>query len=69
MVDFLFNHPVGFTLLTLGKALALLVPLLVAVAMMTLAERKIMAAIQLRKAPTSSARSACSSPSPTPSRC
>ena len=51
MVDFLFNHPVGFTILTLAKALALLVPLLVAVAMMTLAERKIMAAIQLRKGP------------------
>ena len=46
MVDFLFNHPVGFTLLTVAKALALLVPLLLAVAMMTLAERKIMAAIQ-----------------------
>ena len=51
MIDFLFNHPVGFTLLTVAKALALLVPLLVAVAMMTLAERKIMAAIQLRKGP------------------
>ena len=51
MIDFLFNHPVGFTLLTVAKALALLVPLLVAVAMMTLAERKIMAAIQLRRGP------------------
>ncbi len=51
MVDFLFNHPVGFTLLTVAKALALLVPLLLAVAMMTLAERKIMAAIQLRRGP------------------
>ena len=51
MVDFLFNHPVGFTLLTVGKALAMLVPLLIAVAMMTLAERKIMAAIQLRRGP------------------
>ncbi len=51
MVDFLFNHPVGVTLLTVAKALALLVPLLVAVAMMTLAERKIMAAIQLRRGP------------------
>jgi NADH-quinone oxidoreductase subunit H len=38
-------------LLTLGQALAILVPLLVAVAMMTLAERKIMAAIQLRRGP------------------
>ena len=51
MIDFLFNHPVGFTLLTVAKALALLVPLLLAVAMMTLAERKIMAAIQLRRGP------------------
>ena len=51
MVDVLFNHPVGFTLLTVAKALALLVPLLLAVAMMTLAERKIMAAIQLRRGP------------------
>jgi NADH-quinone oxidoreductase subunit H len=51
MVEFFLNHPVGIVLLTLGQALALLVPLLVAVAMMTLAERKIMAAIQLRRGP------------------
>jgi NADH-quinone oxidoreductase subunit H len=51
MVDFFFEHPVGIVILTLVKALLLLVPLLIAVAMMTLAERKIMAAIQLRKGP------------------
>jgi NADH-quinone oxidoreductase subunit H len=51
MVEFFLNHPVGIVLLTLGQALAILVPLLVAVAMMTLAERKIMAAIQLRRGP------------------
>ena len=51
MVDFFFTHPVGIIILTLVKALLLLVPLLIAVAMMTLAERKIMAAIQLRRGP------------------
>ncbi|MCC7282453.1 MAG: NADH-quinone oxidoreductase subunit NuoH [Acetobacteraceae bacterium] len=51
MIDFLFNHPVGYTILTVAKALAILVPLLVMVAMMTFAERKIMAAIQLRRGP------------------
>ena len=51
MIDFLFTHPLGILILTVLKALALLVPLLVAVAMMTLAERKIMAAIQLRRGP------------------
>lgn len=51
MFDFFFTHPLGILILTVVKALLLLVPLLVAVAMMTLAERKIMAAIQLRKGP------------------
>ena len=51
MLDFLFNHPVGILLLTVGKTLALLVPLLIGVAYMTYAERKIMAAMQMRKGP------------------
>ena len=51
MLDFLFNHPVGILLLTIGKTLALLVPLLIGVAYMTYAERKIMAAMQMRKGP------------------
>ena len=50
MADFL-NTPVGILALTVAQALALLVPLLIAVAFMTLAERKIMAAMQLRKGP------------------
>ena len=51
MFDFFFTHPLGILILTLAKALLILGPLLVAVAMMTLAERKIMAAIQLRRGP------------------
>jgi len=51
MVDFFFTHPLGILLLTVGKALLILVPLLISVAMMTLAERKILAAIQLRRGP------------------
>ena len=51
MFDFFFTHPLGILILTVVKALLILGPLLVAVAMMTLAERKIMAAIQLRKGP------------------
>jgi NADH-quinone oxidoreductase subunit H len=51
MFDFFFTNPLGILILTVVKALLILAPLLVAVAMMTLAERKIMAAIQLRKGP------------------
>ena len=51
MVDFLFNHPIGILILTVVKALALLVPLLVGVAYLTYAERKVMAAMQMRKGP------------------
>lgn len=51
MIEFFTTHPFGILLLTVLQALLILVPLLVAVAMMTLAERKIMAAIQLRKGP------------------
>ncbi|MEO3471598.1 NADH-quinone oxidoreductase subunit NuoH [Roseomonas sp. CAU 1739] len=51
MVDFLLNHPIGILILTVVKALALLVPLLVGVAYLTYAERKVMAAMQMRKGP------------------
>ena len=51
LTDFLLNDPIGIVILTVIKALALLVPLLIAVAYLTYAERKVMAAIQLRKGP------------------
>ena len=51
MMEFLFNHPLGILILTVVKALALLVPLLAGVAYLTYAERKVMAAMQMRKGP------------------
>ena len=51
MLDFLFNTDIGLVILTFAKALALLGPLLIGVAYLTYAERKVMAAIQLRKGP------------------
>ena len=51
MTDFLLNNPVGIVILTVLEALAILVPVLIGVAYMTYAERKILAAIQLRKGP------------------
>lgn len=51
LMEFLFNHPLGILILTVVKALALLVPLLVGVAYLTYAERKVMAAMQMRKGP------------------
>ena len=51
MIDFLLIHPVGIVILTFMKALALLVPLLIGVAYLTYAERKVLAAMQLRKGP------------------
>ena len=50
-MDFFFTHPIGILILTVVKALALLVPLLIGVAYLTYAERKVMAAMQLRKGP------------------
>ena len=41
----------GFLILTLAETLALLVPLLIGVAYLTYAERKVLAAIQLRRGP------------------
>src|SRR6185369_4286977 len=51
MQDFLFNTTIGLVILTFAKALALLVPLLIGVAYLTYAERKVLAAMQLRKGP------------------
>jgi len=51
MIDFLLNDPVGIVILTFIKALALIVPLLIGVAYLTLAERKVLAAMQLRRGP------------------
>ncbi len=51
MIDFLFNTTLGFFILTLLKAFALLVPLLMCVAYLTYAERKVLGAMQMRKGP------------------
>ena len=46
-----FATPVGVLLLTVIQTLAILVPLLISVAYLTLAERKVLAAMQMRKGP------------------
>jgi NADH-quinone oxidoreductase subunit H len=51
MYDFFHNTDIGVTILTFAEALALLVPLLIGVAYLTYAERKVLAAVQLRKGP------------------
>src|SRR5271168_4100747 len=51
MYDFFHNTNLGLFILTVVEALALLVPLLIAVAYLTYAERKVPAAMQLRKGP------------------
>jgi NADH-quinone oxidoreductase subunit H len=51
VTEFFTANPFGITLLTVLKALALLVPLLFSVAYLTLAERKVLAAMQLRLGP------------------
>jgi len=51
MRDFFLNTDTGIVILTFLEALALLVPLLIGVAYLTLAERKVLAAMQLRKGP------------------
>jgi NADH-quinone oxidoreductase subunit H len=50
-MGFFFENPLGILILTVAQALALLVPLLVGVAYLTYAERKVLAAMQLRKGP------------------
>src|SRR5438270_9781494 len=51
MYDFFHNTNIGIVILTFIEALALLVPLLIGVAYLTYAERKVLAAAQLRKGP------------------
>ena len=51
MADFFTTHPLGILLLTLGQVLLLVVPLLIALAFLLYADRKIWAAVQLRKGP------------------
>ena len=51
MYDFFHNTDIGLVILTFIEALVLLVPLLIGVAYLTLAERKVLAAMQLRKGP------------------
>ncbi|MEA2790172.1 MAG: NADH-quinone oxidoreductase subunit [Acetobacteraceae bacterium] len=51
MYDFFHNTNIGIVILTFIEALALLVPLLIGVAYLTYAERKVLAAMQLRKGP------------------
>ncbi|MBS7790548.1 NADH-quinone oxidoreductase subunit NuoH [Roseococcus sp. SDR] len=47
----LLNSPIGVLALTVAQALALLVPILVAVAYLTWAERKVLGAMQMRRGP------------------
>jgi len=51
MYDFFHHTAIGIVILTFLEALALLVPLLIGVAYLTYAERKVLAAMQLRKGP------------------
>ncbi len=46
-----FATPLGITVLTVLEALAIIVPVLVMMAYLTLAERKVLAAMQLRRGP------------------
>jgi NADH-quinone oxidoreductase subunit H len=50
-IDALLQTPVGHLVLVIIEALAVLVPLLISVAYLTYAERKVLAAMQLRKGP------------------
>ena len=50
MQDFLAT-PIGIAAITLAQTLALLVPVLLAVAYLTYAERKVLGAMQLRRGP------------------
>jgi NADH-quinone oxidoreductase subunit H len=51
MIDFLLHNDIGRVILTVIQALALIVPLLICVAFLTLAERKVLAAMQMRRGP------------------
>ncbi|MFT6674652.1 MAG: NADH-quinone oxidoreductase subunit H [Sulfitobacter sp.] len=51
MSDFFYNTGLGIALLTLGQVLLILLPLLVALAFLMYADRKIWAAVQMRRGP------------------
>ncbi|GBR07784.1 NADH-quinone oxidoreductase subunit NuoH [Acetobacter oeni] len=51
MAHFFFDTLIGHVILIVLEALAVLVPLLIAVAYLTLMERKVMAAMQMRRGP------------------
>ena len=50
-MDWFLNTSLGITILTLLEAVALIVPVLIMMAYVTYAERKVLAAMQLRKGP------------------
>ena len=51
VMDFLYNDPIGQAIFLLMKIVAILIPLLLSVAYLTYAERKVIAAMQLRRGP------------------
>ena len=51
MMEFFFTNPLGILILTVVKALLILGPLLIMVAYLTYAERKVLGAIQMRRGP------------------
>ena len=51
MADFFMNHPLGIALLIIGQIFLLVIPLLVALAFLMYADRKIWAAVQMRRGP------------------
>lgn len=51
MADFFFTNPVGIGLLIVGQIMLLVLPLLVALAFLMYADRKIWAAVQMRRGP------------------
>jgi NADH-quinone oxidoreductase subunit H len=51
MMESFWQTGLGLLIITVGKSLALIVPLLIGVAYLTLAERKVLAAMQIRKGP------------------
>ncbi|MGR3321962.1 MAG: NADH-quinone oxidoreductase subunit NuoH [Pseudooceanicola sp.] len=50
-MSFFTDHPLGIALLIIGQILLIVVPLLVALAFLLYADRKVWAAVQLRKGP------------------
>ncbi|MCC7321021.1 MAG: NADH-quinone oxidoreductase subunit NuoH [Rubellimicrobium sp.] len=51
MIEFFTENPFGIVLLILGQSLLILVPLLVALAFLMYADRKVWAAVQMRRGP------------------